>query len=71
MVFQSDVSGAEFKADAGNLMDLMSKLNAEAQGNTTVADLRNRVGATTLLAKAASSEKAFLKNDAGPPVQTV
>ena len=27
VVFQSEVSGAEFKADAGKLMDLMSKLN--------------------------------------------
>ena len=34
VVFQSEVGGAEFKAGAGKLMDSMSKLNAEAQGNT-------------------------------------
>ena len=38
VVFQSEVSGTECKADAGKLMDLMSKLNAEAQGNTPVAE---------------------------------
>ena len=40
VVFQSEVGGAECKAGAGKLMDLMSKLDAEAQGNTPVADLR-------------------------------
>ena len=36
VVFQSEVSGTECKADAGKLMGLMSKLNDEAQGNTAV-----------------------------------
>ena len=70
VAFQSEVSGAECKADAGKLMDLMSKLHAEAQGNTPVADLRNHVGATTLPARAASSEKAFLKLDAAPVLRS-
>ena len=49
VVFQSEVSGTECKADAyaGKLMDLMCRLNAEAQGNTPVGDLRNHAGATT------------------------
>ena len=70
VVFQSEVSCAESKAGAGKLMDLMSKLNAEAQGNTPVADLRTHVGATTLPARAASSEQAFLENDAAPLVRS-
>ena len=70
VAFQSEVSGAECKAvDAGKLMDSMSKLNAEAQGNTPVADLRYHAGATTLPARASSSEKSFLKNDAAPVVR--
>ena len=72
VAFQSEVSGAECKADAGKLMDLMSKLNAEAQGNTPVAHLRYHVGATTqpAAARAASSEKAFLSNDAAPVLRS-
>ena len=70
LVFQSEVSGAECKADAAKLMDLMSKLNAEAQGNTPVEDLRYHVGATTKAARAASSEKAFLSNDAAPVLRS-
>jgi len=70
VAFQSEVSGAECKADAGKLMDLMSKLNAEAQGNTPVEDLRYHVGATTKAARAASSEKAFLSNDAAPVLRS-
>ena len=52
VAFQSEVSGAESKAGAGKLMDLMSKLNTEAQGNTPVADLRNHAGAATLPVRA-------------------
>ena len=37
--FQSEVSGTDFKADAGKLMDPMSRLNVDALANTPVRDL--------------------------------
>ena len=70
VAFQSEVSDAKCKAGTGKLMDLMSKLHAEAQNTTPVEDVRYHVGATIKAARAASSEKAFLANGAGPLVQS-
>ena len=49
---------------------VMSRLGAEAKGNMPVADLHNHAGATMLMARAASSEKAFLQNDAALSVRS-
>ena len=60
--FKSEVSGADLRADANKLKDILADLQAAAQGNTPL--LRNPVRPTTHAARAMTSQRAFLENDA-------
>ena len=62
--FKSEVSGANLRADASKLKDMLADLQSAAQGNMPL--LRNHVGATTHAARAMMLERAFLDNDASP-----
>ena len=67
--FKSEVSGADLRADASKLKDMLAGLQAEAQGNTPLLDSTRHAGVTTMAARAATvRERGFLDNDAAPVV---
>ena len=51
--FKSEVSGADLRADASKLKDMLAGLQAEAQGNTPLLDSTRHAGVTTIAARCA------------------
>ena len=62
--FKSEVSGADLRAGASKLKDMLAGLQSAAQGNTPLIDSTRHAGVTTMAARAATvRERGFLEND--------
>ena len=71
-VFENEVSGMDHKMIAAHYASLFADLSAEAAGNATSnrSSKLKHVGETSLAARAATSEKKFLHEEAGAVQRT-